>query len=168
MRREAAAAASVLLVLTGVVVACSSSSNNASSEAATPRADGGNCTSVCCDLPAPGTVCTAEAGTICAYATTCAEGLVILRSTKCSASFWEAIDDCPAAGGFDPRGCPSAQPVDGTPCTVDAQAGPVQCGYSKACSATSCDDAGKCVPIRASAQALCIQGVWQTTALGPC
>ena len=160
----------MLLVLTGVIVACSSSSSNDAPAQAmvTPRVDSGACiNSACCELPVPGTLCSAEAGTTCAYAVTCPEGLVLSRSTTCEASVWKPVNDCPAAGAFDARGCPAAQPINGTPCAVDAQSGFAQCGYTKVCMATSCD-AGVCVPIRASAQATCQQGVWQTTPIGPC
>jgi hypothetical protein len=165
MRRWTSAIGSLLLLL-GCFGACSSkSSAPAGSGIATP--DSGSCSSACCELPQPGSACAAEAGATCTYAVTCAEGLVLSRATVCQSGLWQATNDCPKAGGFDARGCPSAQPAAGTPCAPDAQAGFLQCGYSKACTATLCD-AGDCVPIHTSAQATCVNGVWQTTPLGPC
>ncbi len=91
---------------------------------------------------------------------------MLSRSTTCEKGFWKSVNDCPAAGGVDERGCPAAQPADKSPCATGSQGSPL-CGYSKTCDAKSCDGS-VCVPIHQSASAQCVQGVWQTTALGPC
>ena len=146
----------------------SKSSDNSTGTISQPRPDAGACTKTCCDLPQPGTSCAnADAGTTCGYAVTCAEGLVLTRTTQCENGVWTAVNDCPPSGGVDERGCPAAQPVDKSPCATDASRGTVNCGYSKTCDAKACDGSD-CVPIHQSASAQCIQGVWQTKALGPC
>lgn len=156
-----------MLVLTiAVIGACASkSSNNVPPEATTTRPDTG-CTSACCELPAPNTACFVEAGTMCGYAVTCTEGLVLERSTTCQGGTWKAVNDCPAVGGSDERGCPSAQPAPNTPCALDG-GGTGQCGYSKTCSAKVCDGSD-CQQVHQSATANCINGMWQTTVLPPC
>ncbi|MDB4935054.1 MAG: hypothetical protein JWP87_2026 [Labilithrix sp.] len=159
----------IALVLAGVTsaVACSSkTSDSAAAPIVTPRPDSGTCTSACCELPVPGTTCAVDAGTTCTYAVTCAEGLVLSRTTSCESGVWQSVNDCPAPGGEDARGCPGSQPASGTPCALDGGAGG-NCGYSKTCDAKVCDG-GDCVPVRTSAQANCINGTWQTTPLGPC
>jgi hypothetical protein len=166
MKRRVSALGLLLFAL-GCFGACASKSNNTSGATTTPQPDSGSCTRECCELPQPGTTCTAEAGATCTYAITCAEGLVLSRETTCQGGLWQATNDCPAAGALDKRGCPGAQPANGTPCTIDPTRGSTQCGYSKTCSATLCDG-GNCVPVHTSAQATCVNGMWQTTPLGPC
>lgn len=156
----------MVLAAGALALACSSkSSDPAPLEATGPFPDSGTCNSTCCELPVPNTNCTVDAGTTCAYAVLCSEGLVLSRSTICESGKWKAINDCPAAGAVDGRGCPSAQPQNGAPCTLTEQG--ATCGYSKTCDAKVCDG-GACVPIRTSAQAFCSQGVWVTTPLDPC
>lgn len=158
--------AALLLAAGACAFACSSRSSDASREPSTATLpDSGTCTAACCELPVPNTSCAVDAGTTCAYAVTCPEGLVLSRSTTCEAGVWKAVNDCPAAGAVDGRGCPSAQPQKGAPCTL-TQPG-ATCGYTKTCDAKACDG-GDCVPVRTSAQATCSQGVWVTTPLDPC
>jgi hypothetical protein len=147
--------------------ACSNSSSTLGpADAAASTADGGSCAKACCDLPQPKTVCNVAAGSECDYAVTCSEGLVVSRRVACRDGTWTSLADCPSPGGVDARGCPSAQPTNGTPCALDGGSnGP--CGYSKSCGAQVCD-AGVCVPVVQSAQAQCFNGMWKTTPLGPC
>ena len=105
---------------------------------------------------------------MCTYAKTCPEGLVVNRSTLCSGGMWQATNDCPAIGGFDDQGCPSAQPMTGAACSPGDGGGFQTCLYTKTCAATSCDDAGICSHTFETAQANCVNGKWMTTALGPC
>jgi hypothetical protein len=164
-------ALAITLLLAGVTsaVACSSkSSDSTGATTVVARPDAGRCTTVCCDLPVPGTTCagSVDAGTTCTYAVTCPEGLVLSRSTTCESGTWQAVNDCPAPGGADLRGCPASQPTNGTPCALDGGSNGA-CGYSKTCDAKSCDGSD-CVSVHSSAQANCINGVWQTTPIGPC
>jgi hypothetical protein len=156
-----------LLAAVGCVAACSSSSSNVgAADASIDRPDTGACARACCELPQPKTACNVDAGAECDYAVTCSEGLVVSRNVICKEGIWESRSDCPPTGGVDVRGCPSAQPTNGTPCALDGGSqGP--CGYSKSCGAQICD-AGVCVPVSQSAQAQCISGMWKTTPLGPC
>lgn len=149
------------------IVACSSNSSTLGpADASASGTDAGSCAKACCDLPQPKTACNVEAGSECDYAVTCSEGLVVSRSVVCKDGTWTSLSDCPATGGVDARGCPSAQPTNGTPCALDGgSSGP--CGYSKSCGAKVCDG-GVCVPVLQSAQAQCLNGVWKTTPLGPC
>ena len=156
-----------MLAAGGCVAACSSKSTDlGAADASVARADSGSCAQACCVLPQPGTACNVDVGTTCVYAVTCSEGLVVSRSTACRDGTWRTLTDCPPAGGVDDVGCPSAQPVNGTPCALDGgRSG--SCGYSKSCGKQLCDG-GDCVPVIQSAQAQCINGMWQTTPLGPC
>jgi hypothetical protein len=149
------------------VAACSSKSSDLGpADAASQPADAGNCGHACCVLPQPRTACNVDAGTECDYEVACSEGLVVSRSVVCRDGTWTSLSDCPPTGGVDARGCPSAQPTNGTPCALDGGSrGP--CGYTRSCGAQLCDG-GVCVPVIQSAQAQCINGLWQTTALGPC
>jgi hypothetical protein len=151
-------------------MACSSKSSDNAAAATTPRPDSGSCTTECCELPTPGTSCSGtNPGVSCAYAVTCQEGLVLSRTTTCAGNgYWQVGNDCPSPGGVDERGCPSAQPADKSPCSPPSSSqGFVQCGYSKTCDAKLCD-ASDCVSIHKSATAQCVNGVWQSTPLGPC
>ena len=151
-----------------VAFACSSKSSDGGAVDTTPRPDTGACIQACCELPAPNTSCASfEAGTTCSYATTCPEGLVVSRSTACQSGNWKLVSDCPAPGGVDDQGCPSAQPAPKTPCgPFDGGSFPT-CGYSKTCAAKVCDGS-VCQQIIESATATCVNGMWQTTPLGPC
>jgi hypothetical protein len=161
--------AHVLAFVAGVaasVAACSSSKSTLGPGDASIVADAGTCGHACCDLPQPRTACNVDTGTECDYEATCSEGLVVSRSVVCRDGTWQSLSDCPSPGGVDERGCPSAQPMNGTPCRLDGgSSGP--CGYAKSCGAQVCDG-GVCVPVIQNAQAQCINGVWKTTALGPC
>lgn len=166
MWRKRTAFVLVLSSTGAIALACSSESSDSNgSPTVAPTVDSGTCSQACCELPQPNTACSADAGTTCTYAITCAEGLVLSRVTMCAAGFWQVVNDCPASGGFDPRGCPAAQPAPNTPCSVDG--GFAQCGYSKTCDQKICDG-GDCRQVHQSAQATCVQGVWMTTPLGPC
>lgn len=170
MSRARYACASVLAISAVVSVgsgACSSSSSDAGAAAAPAvvRPDAGQCTRACCDLPLPGAACDADAGSTCTYAVTCPEGLVLSRVVGCQSNVWASLNDCPQAGGSDARGCPAAQPLPGTPCSLDA--GVFSCSYTKKCMQQICDGSD-CATVRSSAAASCVQGVWQTMTLGPC
>jgi hypothetical protein len=147
-------------------VASCSSGSSALGPADASVAEAGSCDHACCVLPQPGTPCNVDAGTECDYEATCSEGLVVSRNVVCRDGMWQSLSDCPAPGGVDALGCPSAQPMNGTPCALDGGSiGP--CGYTKSCGAQLCDG-GVCVPVIQNAQAQCINGMWKTTALGPC
>ena len=170
MSRRFVVGSLLLVSLAGAAAnACSSkSSDPAAGAVVAPRVDAGTCTRECCELPAPGTSCAGtDAGVTCGYAATCQEGLVISRRTTCERGYWQSVNDCPAAGGVDERGCPAAPPVDKSPCAAPSSQGSFSCGYSRTCEAKLCD-ASSCVPIHQSATATCVQGVWQSTPLGPC
>jgi len=149
------------------IAACSSSTSNVGpADASVERPDTGACARACCELPQPKTACNVDAGAECDYAVTCSEGLVVQRRVVCTDGTWTSVSDCPAPGGVDALGCPSAQPTNGTPCALDGgSSGP--CGYTKSCTAQVCD-AGVCVPVTQNAQAQCLNGMWKTTPLGPC
>lgn len=104
---------------------------------------------------------------MCTYAVTCAEGLVLSRTTTCTAGKWQTVNDCPAPGAVDERGCPGAQPAPNTPCSPGDGGSFAVCGYSKTCAAMVCDG-GECQHVQQSAAAQCINGMWQTTPLPPC
>lgn len=159
-------ALALVVVAGGCVAACSSSSSNVGAADASAALDAGACGRACCELPQPRTACNVDAGAECDYAVTCSEGLVTSRSVVCRDGTWTSLTDCPAPGEVDFKGCPSAQPINGTPCRLDGgSSGP--CGYTKSCGTQVCDG-GACVPVSQSAQAQCINGMWKTTALGPC
>ena len=168
MRRGKLAVASVFFLSATIVVACSSkSSDNGTTPTTMVRPDSGSCINACCELPQPNTSCTLDAGTMCTYAVTCAEGLVLSRSTTCTGGLWKIVNDCPSSGAVDERGCPSAQPTSGSPCFAVDGGRPPSCGYSKTCEQKVCD-AGDCVNVHQSATANCINGMWSTTPIPPC
>jgi hypothetical protein len=165
--RVAVGATIIFSFACAIVTACSSKSSTTGGTG-TPRPDAGTCTTECCELPMPGTSCYGtDGGVTCTYAVTCQEGLVLSRSTMCEDGYWKPVNDCPVTGGVDERGCPSAQPADKSPCTVPPNQGSPSCGYSKTCEAKVCD-ASDCVQVHESATATCVNGMWQSTPLGPC
>jgi hypothetical protein len=151
-----------------IALACSSKSSDSNGTTTVePRPDSGMCVTECCELPQANAPCSVDAGTTCSFAATCSEGLVLARTTMCTGGTWQVVNDCPASGLTDARGCPAAQPMPGTPCgPFDGGALPT-CGYSKTCTGKVCDG-GDCVQIQQAANATCVNGMWTTTPLGPC
>lgn len=148
-----------LLSVFVILAACSSSSSaspdSAAAEGARPPGDAGSCTGTCCALPEPGTSCDADAAETCAWAVTCATGLVISREVTCTSGKWASTSDCPDEGKNDARGCPARQPENGADCEPITNGAP--CGYVLECPA-----------YRKSATAVCSGRKWQTTPLGAC
>jgi hypothetical protein len=165
MRRAALVAAIAL------VAACSSSEEQLNPQPLPPEDQGardpnqngtagaspsfGTCTGTCCEKPAEGSACDANADTTCSWALTCPSGLVIPYEIKCDGGVWKLTNGCPAEGAVDARGCPAREPENGTPCSLTS--GTTQCGYVLQCPA-----------YRKSVLATCVNDAWQATPLGPC
>lgn len=137
------------------------------------------CDSQCCAQPRPveGATC-ATNGQSCPDVEWCPSGLVTDdRVLSCQGGHWVASGgSCPADGTVDSRGCPGAQPADGSAC---AAAEGTSCHYALDCVIGSCPDAGSssggnkgegCVPAHhvSHEDATCSGGKWSTKPLGVC
>jgi hypothetical protein len=123
---------------------------SAGSGAATPT-----CTGTCCNKPAEGSACDANADTTCSWAVTCPTGLVLPYEVTCENGTWKVTNACPAEGQVDARGCPAREPENQTPCSLASNTS--QCGYVL-----------ECTGYRKSALVTCTGGTWQATPLASC
>lgn len=150
-------------------------------DAGSPGLGGGDvCTGPCCPEPSPGEACSnADAGS-CKASVQCAAGLLLPVNVACVGGAWTTPATCEADGGVASNGCPQAQPVNGTSCSLPAAT--TYCQYVLVCP-SACDAGGSVlVPVDGGAAsgtgcvgaagkvgpAFCKAGIWQTQVLGSC
>ncbi|HEY8080327.1 MAG TPA: hypothetical protein VIF62_39625 [Labilithrix sp.] len=146
--------ATMFVTYASIVVACTHASSSGDAPlAAAPPVDAAACDGACCTRPDPGSSCADFDGGSCTRAFVCPTSLVVSETETCSSGTWQITSgDCPAMGASDARGCPASPPAKGSPCTPPMGA---PCGYVLTCSPT----------LSASAQATCVNGMWQSAPL---